>query len=318
MKCFAFVVAFLLATLPAQAQYAGFGAPSLTTQTTLTDNVVMQSGIAVSTGTPAFTSTAGKTSVPSPTLPATTLVLIVAGDSIAANSLPTPRTPTNTTAVLQLNIYDNTVYQAKDPLLGASGLTGGNYATYLADKLVTDAKFAQVILVPVDIGGTTSFDWSPDGLLHQRARVACWLIRGKGWLTNSNLRFGTIYNLGVNEAPLGTTSAQFQARYNAWLAAMVAYGCDFDTFVPVNTRLSNVTNATIAGAQAAVVGGKTYAGPNTDTLTATGSNLQADNTHLSDAGGSNNANLWATIIEAHYLVPPFACNDNTVDFCQAM
>lgn len=300
MKRFGFVVAFLLASFPAQAQFAGFGAPSLATQTTLTDAVTMQSGIIVSTGTPAFTSTAGKTSVPSPTLPASTLVLGLFGDSIGGNSLPTPRTPTNTTAVLQLNVYDSTVYQAKDPLLGTSGLTGGNYATYLADKLVTDGKFGQVILVPTNIGGTTALDWNPSGLLHQRARVACWAIRAKGWASNANVKFGMIYNTGVNDPPLSTTSQQWQDRYNAWHTAMVDYGCDFDVFVPVNTRLSNVTNATIAGAQAAVITGKTYAGPNIDTLTATGSNLQADNTHLSDAGGSNLANSFATIIEAHY------------------
>lgn len=306
MKRFLFALALLLVVLPAHAQLVGFGSPTLATQSTISDLVTMQVNIVVSTGTVPNTSIVGKTAA-SPNLSLNTLVLFVQGDSIAANSLPTPHTPTNTTSVLQLNIYDSSTYQAKDPLLGTSAIAGGNYLTYLADRLVTDGKFAQVILVPIDIGGTTSLDWTPAGMVHQRSRVACWLVRGKGWIGHANLKFGMIYGTGVNDGGTvngvtpGTTQAQWQARYAAWRAAMVGYGCDFDTFVPINTRLTNVVNTSIQAAQAAVVDNvRTFAGPNTDTLTATGSNLQADNTHLSDAGGSNNANLWATTIEAHY------------------
>ena len=68
-------------------------------------------------------------------------------------------------------------------------------------------------------------------------------------------------------------------------------------FVAQTTKLSIGTNATIRGAQAALVDNVTYfAGPDTDVLDDT----YRDGTlaHWNDIGGTAAANLWAPKIEA--------------------
>lgn len=290
-------------TDPDSAQTARMATPSNATQTTITDIIMMQAYDVPSIAQP-NSSISGKTSVCTApcTISTNTFVWISVGQSINSNSVPTPRTPVNATVVQQVNLYDSTVYRAVDPLVGTGFTSGGNYNTYLGDKLVADGKFARVILFPIALGGSTALDWSPSGVLNQRARVACWTIRRMGWIGNVNVKFGIGYDDGQTDANIvGTSQANWQARYQAFRDSMTGYGCNFDTFVAISTRQSNATNATIQAAQAAVVDGvKTFTGANTDGLTATGSNLQGDGTHLSDAGASNNANLWATIIEAHY------------------
>lgn len=254
------------------------------------------------------TDTTGKT-VATPTIGSGTLILIVNSQSIPDNTLPSPVTPTNTTKVLQLDVYNQTIYQAAGNLLGTDGTGGagctttGSYQVYLADKLVTDGKFSQVILVPVGIGGSSVMDWSPQGMLNQRARVACLSIRAKGWI-GSGASFGILYDQGNADANNNTlhgvpTAATWESLFIQWQNTYYPLGCNFPIFVATETMQANVTNATIQGAQAAVVDNvKVFAGANIDSLT--GGTNRADGTHLTNTGGQSAANLWATILEAHY------------------
>lgn len=262
-------------------------------QLALTDGVVDQQGTDLGA---AFFKTETGLTAKSSTISTKTLVLIAAGQSIGANSAPTPFMPVNST-VDMLNPYDGLVWGAKDPLLGATG-SGGNYTTRLADKLVTDGKFARVIIVSITSGGTSAFDWSTNGVQNQRLRVACNLIKSLGWIGNANASFGIIYDQGQQDASIATAAATWENEFANIKASIEGLGCSIPWFVPTDTMLTNVTNATIQGAQAAVVASSVYAGPNTDGLT--GANRQADGTHLSDLGAAANAGLWASVIEAHY------------------
>lgn len=263
-------------------------------QLALSDDVVDQQGTDLASAF--FKSESGLTSK-SATISTKTLVLLAAGQSIGANSAPTPFTPVNST-VDMLNPYDGLVWGAKDPLLGASG-TGGNYTARLADRLVTDGKFARVIIVAVAAGGTSAFDWSTSGVQNQRLRVACNLVKSLGWIGNANASFGIIYDQGQQDAAISTPAATWEVEFANIKDSIDGLGCTFPWFVPTDTMLANLTNSTIQGAQAAVVDAVSiFAGANTDSLT--GTNRQADGTHLSNAGSAANAALWVSLIEAHY------------------
>ena len=303
MKWIAAVLFLLL--VPANAQTFAAGAANGNSPLLLNDSTSLQFG---GPQPVPCTDTTGKTSA-TPTVGTGTLVLIVNSQSVADNTLPTAVTPTNTTKVLQLDVYNQTVYQAAGNLLGTDGTGGtgctttGNYQVYLADKLVTDGKFSQVILVPVGIGGSSVQDWSPVGMLNQRARVSCLAVRAKGWI-GSGASFGILYDQGNADANNNTlhgvpTAATWESLFGQWQSTFAGLGCNFPIFVATETMQANVTNATIQGAQAAVVDNvSVFAGANTDSLT--GTTNRWDGTHLTNVGGQSNANLWATIIEAHY------------------
>jgi hypothetical protein len=286
----------LLALTTAQAQLFNFGPLSLATQTTITLNVIEQTGIDVASNNPPNLNTSGKTPVTADPAKATLAILLV-GDSIAANPAPTTYAPVN--PILQLDIYNGLVYPAADPLLGTSGLAGGAYATPLADYVY--GKFAQVVVIPTAIGGSTVRDHSPSGVLNQMSRVACFRIRGLGWIANPNFQFAIIYDVGPNDTGLGTTAAQFVAGYNAWHAAMIGYGCDFPVFVPQVSRLSGTVSTAVRAGQAAVVdNARTFAAWDTDAVTAIPANVQADLTHQTRAGNLAIGSLGNTLFRAHY------------------
>lgn len=298
------VLLLLLIAPAATAQSQSGGGAGNATQTTITDTVVMQNGaVTPAINVPAQSpqsSESGKTCGISATISGSTFVLISVGDSVISNTAPTPFAPTTNAAVVQnLNLYTGHICRGADPLLGTGG-TGASYVTRIADDLITAGKFPRVILGSVAMPGATSLDWSPSGVLNQRARVICWMIRAQGWIGNANVKFGIIWNLGPNDQTAGSTTQQIQDRYNAFHQSMIGYGCNFDTFVAVDSRLSGVTSSTVTTAQANVVDNiSTFAGVNIDTITAVGANT-SDGTHLNDTGNPVAGTQWSTSFQAHY------------------
>lgn len=240
-----------------------------------------------------FTNTAGKVSVSS-TISGPTLVLLIAGQSICASSSPTSYTPVNANAHA-LNIADGIVYKATDPLLGTTGITastfGGSWPSRLADKIITDAKFPRVILVPVCIGGTAIFDWTPSGVWNGRLRVALLRIRSMGWIGNANVTYRAVWDQGQGDTPPSTTTQQqWQDRFAQVVTTINSFGIGAPKICVPQDTWAGGPNATIRAAQAAVVDNiQIFSGGDLDTLT--GANRQVDNLHLSDLGAANAAAL---------------------------
>lgn len=85
-----------------------------------------------------------------------TMVALTFGQSNAANRGQVPYTPRNSGV---LNYYEGTLYQAKDPLLGATG-TGGTVWTHLGDLLIDSGLYQKVIFVSLAIGNTDIACWA--------------------------------------------------------------------------------------------------------------------------------------------------------------
>jgi hypothetical protein len=227
----------------------------------------------------------------------TTGVFVVFGQSNAGNCGNTNYTPTNSTKVDNLNIYDGGTYRGADPLLGCQNIAGvagtGNMFTRMADKLVTGAVFQRVILIPVAIGGISIADAIVPSF-SQRLIVANRRAAAVGLTVTGHLS-----QIGETDRSLGTSQAAFSAGmttlmnvtrnagFNApWLWAKSTYGG------------AAVSSAIQAAIDAAVNGTNTFAGANTDTLTGTAVNRQTDDLHLSAAGQDAGATLWKTAIDA--------------------
>jgi|GEM_PF-6851838 len=114
-----------------------------------------------------YSSLAGKVEVVTPTSGPRTAVIVIAGQSYGTNSpasdpyaLQSIYAPTHGAAVTQLNVYDGKFYVATDPLLGISGI-GGTMWTRMADDLISSGKYDSVVLVPVNVGGSSVNTWAP-------------------------------------------------------------------------------------------------------------------------------------------------------------
>jgi hypothetical protein len=232
------------------------------------------------------------------------LVLIVAGQSNCENVAPTAYTPTNGTVIDNFNVLNGQMYAGADPQLGCtnapSGSTfgAGNIAMRVADQLITNGKFDRVILVPLCSGGSSITFWDPSvsGTLSPNPVAAMARLAQAGYIPGgTGLTFGFLWMQGESDA--GTSSAAYQASYNAMSAALIASGFNGRQFINKETWLSGVVNATTQAAQAALVNGTTkFTGADADSLNA--ANRQADNTHFNDAGMAALATLTYNAMHA--------------------
>ena len=100
-----------------------------------------------------------------------TLVLLVGGQSLSANTTPTLYLPANSAVVDQFNVYDGQLYNINGALLGCTfnptlTLGPGNIAARIADTLVNNGNFNRVILVPMSIGSSKAAMWGDVGGAH--------------------------------------------------------------------------------------------------------------------------------------------------------
>lgn len=227
------------------------------------------------------------------------LILITAGDSNMTSVAPSAYTATNATVIDNLNMYDGAIYAASEPLLSACYYTAfgpGGLTLRIADTFVP--VFDRVICCPCAVGGSTSTMWAAGGILYSRIGVVVKRLAARGITTQTlNCTFVLIYQIGANDH--GITQAQFIANVRQTVAKAKDDGFSGKIFIPQYSRLNNATDATIRAAQTTLIDSVTYFdGGDIDAITATASNLQADNTHLSSAGQAAVAAQYKTKMSA--------------------
>ena len=189
--------------------------------------------------------------------------LITAGDSNMTSVGPAAFTPTNSSVIDNLSIYDGAIYAAADPLLGhtLSPLGNGGIAAQLADKFVP--AFDRVICAPCAVGGSTTAMWAAGGVLYNRLAVTIKRLAARG-ITPLNCTFALIYQIGANEH--GVTSAAFQANVAQTVAKAKDAGFNGRIFIPIYSIISNAADATRVVALATDAHGQTaLAGDRNDT-----------------------------------------------------
>lgn len=252
-----------------------------------------------------YKTTAGRTTATAPAADAAGLgVILVGGQSQAANHGVSNYTPTNAANCLQINIYDGVVYRLVDPVLGATG-SAGSYIGRLCDKLITAGKYTTVVMVPFAIGGTSIGQWSSTGPTTDGLRAAGWwshrlVVAIKRAQQYGYTISGILFEQGTQDAAYGTTQAAWQAGFADLVTTARGAGHNGKWLLPRSTLVSGVgSNATIRAAQVAAADGSTViAGPDLDTYT--GANVQADGVHRTDAGNDNVATALSSSIASNF------------------
>jgi len=226
-----------------------------------------------------------------------TAVIVVVGQSLSVNSVPTAYTPAQNN-VDQLNIYDGKCYKAQDPLLGIN-VSGapvtakrGTWMARLADNLVAHGRFDRVIIVPMGVGATTVDQWASDStapyLKNKINAVALRMAQAQIPCT------AIMWGQGESDTGAGTS----QASYAASLHTVIA---EFQRAIPACPMLIaresyyyGSTSSGVVAAQASVVNGTTvFAGEDVDSIPPAG---RYDNTHLNEVGAAMRADLAETAI----------------------
>jgi hypothetical protein len=303
LKCRALAIVSLLILSSAQAQRVTFpgAAP---------DPYVMAVGSGEPDGStipspPGFTNSNGKTLQSSIlAAPSTTAVIVTTWQSNIENAASGTYTTTNTLAS-NFSIYDAGIYHCDNPVLGTAlnnaGLGSNSANCQIADGLINAGTYTQVVMVPVAIGGTLCSDWV-SGALSNRISVAVKRLQSRGLTVGTGFTGDTwiLAHGGETDAGASTPRATLATCIRNFAAAWTTAGLSgFRFFVPTESMVSNVTNSTVTGAQAdAVASGCSTcrAGYNVDGLTS-GTNRQADGTHLTATGASNLASGDVGIIQ---------------------
>ena len=116
----------------------------------------------------AYSNLKGKTEVDCPVQSASSVVILVLGQSNSANH--SERKFVTQFPRRVINFYQGKCYTAQSPLLGASGLEG-EYLTPMGDALIETGIFQNVPIVNTSIGGSKVGDWAISGPLAKRLKI---------------------------------------------------------------------------------------------------------------------------------------------------
>ena len=220
-----------------------------------------------------------------------TLVFLVCGQSLSANTTPTLYIPTNASVVDQMNVYDGALYDIGGPLLGATyappSLGPGNIAARIADTLVTNAKFDRVIIVALSIGSTAAAWWGDTGGIHaNRTSVAMLRLAALGIVPGmTGVTFCCLFNLGEQDFALGTSQASMASSMSGFIAKLQATGFNGRIFIPTESNPGETSNG-LRSAQASLWDGVTvFSGSDFDSA----SIGRSSGAHMSDAGAATAA-----------------------------
>ena len=221
-----------------------------------------------------------------------TAVMVVAGQSNAANFSLGSYSIVNTTKLQMLGLLNGGVYQAREPVLGAGG-TLNNLFVRALDTLITDTVYERIVAVYVAISGTEILHWRTGGSLNHRLLVAARRCASVG-LTPTHF----LWMQGETDTQLGTSEATYAAALAEVIGTPRAEGFDAPWFIgkcSYSGTAGGVVSTAIQNAQTdAINGTDIFAGADTDTLT--GANRNVD--HFTDAGATAAAALWAAAIAA--------------------
>ena len=221
-------------------------------------------------------------------------VLLAFGQSNSANAARDRYVPLN--EVVNFNPHDGKCYRAEDPLLGPDG-NGGTVWGRLADHLIQDGLYRQVMIVPIGIGGTELARWVPGGDLH--ARVEKTAAR----LAHAGIRpTYVLWHQGEADVYAGTATDEYVAQFGALAASLTEQGIDAPVFPAVATRCyfeeaqrieyaDSAERVRLAQASLAERIPNVRPGPDTDTIS--GAEFRHDGCHFTHKGIDAHAMLWA-------------------------
>ncbi|MBV8797619.1 MAG: hypothetical protein JO136_21990 [Hyphomicrobiales bacterium] len=232
---------------------------------------------------------AGKIEVPCPKQTQRTAVLLIAGQSNAANAAAQRHETRYPNRVL--NFMSGRCYAAASPLLGSNGFAGEPW-TLMADELIDAGAFDHVILAPVAVGGSTVEQWAKGGALNTSMIP---LIQD---LVTHYRVTHVLWHQGESDFALKTDPARYKEELLSFAETLRANAVDAKIFVSTATRCLpgwSEPNAIQAAQHALAASGPGF-GVGIDTDNLLSAQDRYDDCHMADRGEMKTAKAWAAIL----------------------
>ncbi len=228
------------------------------------------------------------------TLPARTMVALVFGQSNAANS----GVGRGVGGPGVYNFHKGKLYEARDPLLGATG-GGGSVWTRLGPKLLGGDDYDAVVFAPVAVGGTAIREWTVGGELHPPLLKTVADLNRAGLLPTHLL-----WHQGETDNRAGTSGRDYREMFLRMLGSLRGRGVRAPVYVSVATRCGTTEpSEALRAAQRGLVSAarNIRPGPDTDAL---GPGSRSDGCHFSEGGLERYADLWLAALSVPYPKAP--------------
>jgi len=184
------------------------------------------------------------------------------------------------------NFYQNKLYHAEDPMLGADG-PGASTWPRLGDLLIASKQYDNVVFASIGISATSISRWQPNGNLHSTLLSTLQSLKQNG-LTVTHL----LWHQGESDAVLKTSKDDYKNSFKKMLESIREQGVNAPIYVSIASRYKNhPKNNSIRKAQIELVqqDHSILSGPDSDQL---GEGFRRDGTHFTSTGLDRLAQLW--------------------------
>lgn len=216
-----------------------------------------------------------------------TFVMLTGGQSNAANSTSRQYIPTQA-VYMYLN---GTCYEARDPLLGTTGV-GGSHWGILADRLITEGRYTNVVIGATAVSGSDIASWGP-GLdnFNYMVTMAYQMKNASGLKIDA-----VLFQQGESDTVFGTTTQEYYDRLSMFIYGLRQYGSLYaPVYVSTTSYCYGVSSSQVIQGQtyAAATLWNTLSGPDTDTA---GLAYRWDGCHFNELGADFIAGLWFGVL----------------------
>jgi Carbohydrate esterase, sialic acid-specific acetylesterase len=231
----------------------------------------------------------GKIEIQCPEQTRRTAVILIAGQSNAANSGAQRHSTRYPDRVL--NFVGGRCYVAASPLLGSTGFAGESW-TLLADQLIDAGAFDRVILAPVAVGASSVEQWAKGGALNTT------MIPLVQDLTTRYRVTHVLWHQGESDFALKTDSARYKKHFLSFVESLRANAVDAPVFISKASRCGPAwteSNA-IRTAQQELASTQPGLMTGVDTDKLLEAQDRYDDCHFADSGEVKTARAWAAIL----------------------
>jgi Carbohydrate esterase, sialic acid-specific acetylesterase len=234
----------------------------------------------------------GKTEVQCPKQSQRTAVLLIAGQSNAANSGAQRHETRHPDRVL--NFMGGRCYPAASPLLGSTGFAGEPW-TLMADELIDAQAFDRVILAPVAVGGSDIGQWAKGGALNTSM-----IPLVQDLVTHYRVTH-VLWHQGESDFVLKTDPARYKEQFHSFAETLRANAVDAPIFVSTATRcLPGWSEPNpIRRAQQELAADQAGFKPGVDTDKLLSAQDRYDDCHMADSGEVKTAEAWTALLRPH-------------------
>lgn len=175
-----------------------------------------------------------KTSVTCPTQTDRTAVLLILGQSNAANDGGQRHTSNYGARVV--NAFDKRCFVAASPLLGSTD-TKGEYWTLLGSNLIASGQNDSVILAPLAYSGSEVARWATGGDLNPVLVDTMKQLQDSGYRITS-----VLWVQGEKDLVMGTTAEAYQEHFISMVDTLRQHGVEAPVYISIASKCLEPSN----------------------------------------------------------------------------